>query len=749
MNSIQIALGVTAGICFYASLYHILVGLRRDPRDPVHILFALTALSFGVMNYMQMFLHPAVAARSATAFIAADRWSLLGLLLGELFLLWFVAFYTRVKPFPLLVVLSIPILFFIGVHLTSPATYIYTAVTDFFAVTLPWGEEITIANVALSSWNTYTPILWMTLFAFSTYACIHQFRRGERRDAAFLGIALLIFAATLLNDNLLDHGLIRSIYLLQFGFVAMIVVMSLALSNEIIETEQELASLNLELENRVTKRTEDIQAANRALQKAKEQAEAANQAKSIFLANMSHELRTPLNVILGFTQLLAHDPATSHDQIAKFEVINRSGEHLLTLINDVLEISRIDASRVSLELTSFDLIKSLTNLESIFRAQAKNKGLELALEISENIPHYICTDERKLRQVLINLLGNAIKFTESGSIALLVTTSGASKEAGNQNGSDTYSPKSGKCVLRFAVRDTGAGIAQQEMDALFKAFSQTESGRLAVEGSGLGLAISQKYVQLMGGEIRVQSQEGVGSIFSFEIPVDVVDDEQFKLKLPSPRVSGLAPNQPEYRILVVDDSPENRDLLQQILARVGFNVLTANDGQAAIEMCRRWEPHLIWMDVRMPIVDGYQATKQIKRDNGFQPKIIAVTASAFEEEKAEVMEAGCDDFVRKPFKEDEIYEMMHKHLEVHFVYEPIGTNSNELDTLQLAPADFKDLPDGWVEAMRESAMRGTTQQAFKLIQQIEGDHARLATKLRAMVNDFEFEKIVALLSTEE
>jgi signal transduction histidine kinase/AmiR/NasT family two-component response regulator len=741
MNSIQIALGVASGICFYASLYHFLVGLRRRPMDPVHLLFALTALSFGFMNFFQMFLHPAVAARSASAFIAADRWSLMGLLLGELLFLWFVAFYTRVKPYLALVILSLPILFFIGVHLTSQATYLYTAVTDYFPVTLPWGEEITIADVKLTPWGNYTPIIWLSLFSFSIYALVRQFRRGERQNAIFLGLALVIFAATIINDNLLDNGLITSVYLLQFGFVAMVVVMSLALSNEIIKTERELASLNVELEQRVLRRTEDLSGANQALQAAKEAAESANQAKSIFLANMSHQLRTPLNAILGFTELLERDPATTASQRTKLDVIDHSGELLLDMINDVLEMSKIEAGRISFEPISFDLHRTLANLESILRERAGRKGLELFFEISRDVPRFIRTDARKLRQVLINLLSNAIKFANTGSVTLRVTVAGLESAINNQVSPDLQKAQSESCRLRFEIQDTGIGIASDEMDQLFEAFVQTKSGQAAGEGTGLGLPISQQYVHLMGGEISVKSQVGTGSIFSFVIHVELVSPEPIEREHPFRRVIGLVTGQPQYRLLVADDSRDNRILLQQILENAGFQVQTAESGQSAVEIYRRWHPHLIWMDIRMSGVDGYQATRLIKESQGPATKVIAVTASAFEEERAKVLEAGCDDFLRKPFSEADIYGLLAKHLNVQYVYEDLKP-SVAAESVGVTPADLAGLPDGWIVKLRGAATRGRSQELLALIEQIEVGHQPLADTLRAMVGNFEFKRIV-------
>ncbi|MFQ5616070.1 MAG: ATP-binding protein, partial [Anaerolineales bacterium] len=356
------------------------------------------------------------------------------------------------------------------------------------------------------------------------------------------------------------------------------------------ESRSALQEANVTLERRVVERTQQ-------LAEAKEAAEAANRAKSVFLANMSHELRTPLNAILGFAQLLERDPAATPAQRENLAVISHSGEHLLGLINDVLEMSKIETGRTPPHVNSFDLYNLLDNLESMFSLRTQDKGLYLIVERG-HLPRHIRTDEGKLRQVLINLLENAVKFTEAGGVTLRISDCGLQiADLGLQIADlETNNQKSKIKNLKFEVSDTGPGIAPEEMETLFKPFVQTESGQKAQEGTGLGLAISREYVRLMGGDISVASAVGRGTTFSFDVPVepataaDVFDTGRFQ------HVIGLAPDQPTYRILVVEDHPESRILLVKLLQPLGFAVREAVNGQEGVNIAADWQPHLVFMD---------------------------------------------------------------------------------------------------------------------------------------------------------
>jgi len=494
-----------------------------------------------------------------------------------------------------------------------------------------------------------------------------------------------------------------------------------------------LASLVQDITDRVE--------AEKNLEEAKRAAEEASRAKSVFLANMSHELRTPLNAILGFSQLMVTDPSLTVEQRENLNIINNSGTHLLALINDVLAVSKIEAGQTTLYEQSFDLYQLLDSVRDMFRLRAAEKALWLILNRAPEVPRYVRTDEGKLRQVLANLLSNAVKFTDEGGATLRVA----------------YEEETSR--LLFEVQDTGVGIAAEDLETLFDPFVQTASGEESQEGTGLGLPISGQYVRLMGGEITVSSILEWGTVFKFDVKVELAGASEAQAEGPTQRVVGLEPNQHTYRLLVVDNRSEDRKLLVSLLSRLGsppqgFRIREAANGLEALEIWEQWEPHLIWMDMRMPVMSGHEATKRIKATTkGQATVIVALTASAFEEDRQLILSEGCDDFVRKPFRETDIYDKLTKHLGVQFLSEEIEpsaqpTSAGELGEVtavlreQLAAVISAGLPDTWTSELRQAASQADGELVLDLIEQIRAQHAATADALTYLVHNYRYDIIV-------
>jgi len=499
------------------------------------------------------------------------------------------------------------------------------------------------------------------------------------------------------------------------------------LSTSFNQMASELQESFENLETKVADRTIE-------LQKAKEQAEVANVAKSEFLANMSHELRTPLNAILGFTQVMNRDRSLNKSQIENLSIIGRSGEHLLALINDVLDMAKIESGRIALHETDFDLRESLYLVVEMFQMRAETKDLYLKLEQSVDLPQFIHTDEKKLRQVLINLIGNALKFTKTGGIIIKVNFENLGDDNSLAN-------------IHFSVSDTGAGIAADEADKVFDPFMQTESGRKSEQGTGLGLPISRKFVQLMGGDIDFKSEVGVGTTFEFSIQAKIIDSAKVIDSKLSSRVMGLVPNQRNYRILVVDDRWENRQSLIKLLIPIGFEVREAENGQIAINIWEQWQPDLIWMDMRMPIMNGYEATTHIKAQlKGQATTIIALTASTLEEERAIVLSTGCDDFVRKPFLENTIFEKMSEYLGVQYIYEEISSShwKSSESTIKFTAESLLVMPKSWLIQLEQAASQLDSITITQLLTQVPQKHFLITKEIEDHINDFNFDKILIL-----
>jgi PAS domain S-box-containing protein len=499
------------------------------------------------------------------------------------------------------------------------------------------------------------------------------------------------------------------------------------LESQIIEQTAALSNSNKKLELEIQERIQTEQ----ALQKAKEIAEVANHAKSVFLANMSHELRSPLNAILGFSQLMQRSQDLSVNDRKNINIINNSGEHLLNLINQVLDLSKIEAQRITINNLDFDLYHLLDDINNMLKMKIHEKNLEFIFICCDNVPQYIHADEIKLRQILINLINNALKFTKEGGIYIRINN-----EINDNN-----------CHIKFEVKDSGVGIAKEELGNLFKAFVQTASGKRVSEGTGLGLTISRKFIQLMGGDISVESEVNKGTSFKFNIKVTLAESNDIIKQKQLDRVIGLVAGQANYRILIVDDKEINRQLLVDLLKPLGFQTKEAVNGKQSVEMWEQWQPHLIWMDIRMPVMDGYEATKIIKAtENGQNTAIIALTASTFDEEREFVTSAGCDDFMRKPYHEEEIFTMMQKHLGINYICDNDNEDipANNLETN--AENDLSNIPSELLNKLEEAANRIDMDEIDKIISEISVINNELAENLTKLSNNFQYDEIVKMIT---
>jgi signal transduction histidine kinase/CheY-like chemotaxis protein len=525
------------------------------------------------------------------------------------------------------------------------------------------------------------------------------------------------------SNMVLSHGTIWLLGLMGLGFMYR---NERSQSEERQAAEEELRRYKDHLEEKVEHRTA-------ALVLARNAAETANIAKSAFLASISHELRTPLNAILGFSNLMRQDSSLNQGQIQNLDIINRSGSHLLTLINDVLEMSRIEAGRVQLEESPFDLGIMVRDVIDMMEIRAREKGLRLLLDQSSQFPRYIVGDEARLRQILINLIGNAVKFTQQGGVTVRLSS--------RQNKISH---------LLIEVEDTGIGISAEDQKRLFQPFVQLGRQPADNQGTGLGLVITRQFVQLMGGSIALETMPGKGSIFQVELPLSEVQEGVIlpPKDVVQGDVTGLADGQPRYRILIVEDQLENQMLLTQLMERIGFEVRVAEDGRQGVELFQNWQPHLIWMDRRMPVMDGIEATKVIRLlPGGKEVRIIAVTASAFTEQRSEMLAAGMDDFVRKPYHFNEIYHTLSRHLGVRYTYAETSEKEAIATPVVLTREMLAILPSELRNELLKALESLDSDRIYTVLQQVSPYDELLYKTLANLINNFDYPAILRVLQS--
>ena len=522
--------------------------------------------------------------------------------------------------------------------------------------------------------------------------------------------------------------------------IALIAYSSSAVENEATSSPKLLPQASLEPQ---------IEDSNNQKEQVVEKNEpASNYEPYVLLADMSHELRSPLNAILGFVQIMEQEISIPQSSQKNIAIIRRSGDRLLSIINDVIDLAKIETNRLTLEKNNVDFYSWLDNVEHSIKFQAQSQGWEFLVVKSPNLPQYVCIDEQRLRQILKNLIDYCLQpispiFTaEANKVSIQIDCCESSQDTNNANSLES-STKQNIC---FEVENANFPVTETELATLFDPAMRVKTEQRPIEGSSLNLPISRRLAQLMDGDITVGNSGNTitGITFKLKIKTETVAAEDLPVQSTFKRVVGLKSDRSEYRILVVDDSKTNRKIMLQLLEPVGFKVKEAVNGQEAVDIWLHWQPHMIWMDLKMPVMNGYEATEQIKsysKPPNYTP-IVALSASSLEEERSLFEAAGCDDFVGKPFTESIIFDKIAQHLGIRYVYESIA--SPESSNFTLTADALNVMPEWWLEEVEASATVLDRDSLLQLLQEIPSEHIELKNALQKQVDNFDFDVILNL-----